>query len=162
MLACMYLVYPFLAGGWGAAVGALCMRRWALTGGLSAWARPWRSRCRADLIHSCLHSVMAVLPEPGGTASGAIEEVAPRWPCPGVGGPQQGLAASLLPVPVPGHHAGPQGLADEPPSAEHDTPGSAGHGGGVWRSVALCASWGWPVSQWAGLSGLGGMQTGAV
>ena len=133
---------------------------------------------QADLIHSCLHRVMAVLPEPeegdspqevsvAPTVGGDPQEVSATpvvgggGQPPGAisgphGGPVQGwgltagLAASLVPAPVPGHRAGPQGLVDEPPSVEHDAPGSAGHGGGVWQAVALCASWGWPASQWAG------------
>ena len=41
---------------------------------------------QAALIHSCLHSVMAMLPEPEEGDSHQEVSAALRWPCPRVGG----------------------------------------------------------------------------
>lgn len=73
---------------------------------------------QTDMIHSCLHSVMAVLPEPEGE-DGTQEvslRVPRRRPHPWGGAEERllwavgspvGPAPHLLPVPIPGHHARP-------------------------------------------------------
>lgn len=84
MLACTHLVYPFLwawtprvrAWGWG----CVWLDRPALNLPLSSLEPELEEQVQSDMIHSCLHSVMAVLPEPEG--EDGPQEVSPRAPCP--------------------------------------------------------------------------------
>ena len=56
--------FPPAAGGPGR--GAPLCERWALNSRLSSLEPALEGQAQADLIHSCLHGVMAVLPEPEG------------------------------------------------------------------------------------------------
>lgn len=79
MLACTYLVYPFFLGMrgslWGGCPHTCCLgkgcgmgleRLRALNSGLSSLEPALDKQVQADTVHSCLHSVMSVLPEPEG------------------------------------------------------------------------------------------------
>lgn len=87
MLACTFLVYPFLPAGARLRVGWLCAvlpvsggAGWglALNLRLSSLEPALDEQERTDMIHSCLHSVMAVLPEPEG--EDGSQEVSLRVP----------------------------------------------------------------------------------
>lgn len=87
-----------------------------LNSALSSLGPPLEEQARVDMIRGCLHSVMAVLPEPEGQDGG--QEVSPRAPSHvpaswGAAGRPLWVAGTLkvvphlLPVPLPGHHARP-------------------------------------------------------
>lgn len=131
MLACTYLVYPFLRG-WGApACGGVCAQALTVRAVAGDWRAPGPSlnsrlsslepaldeQARSDLIHGCLHAVMAVVPEPEGE-DGSQEvpwrgphrlpaSVGARGKAPKGGGVTSGAGPPLSPGPVPGHHARP-------------------------------------------------------
>lgn len=121
MLACSHLRYPFL-WAWAPGVRAQGWRcGWtdpALNLPRSSLEPELEEQLQSDMIHSCLHSVMAVLPEPEG--EDGPQEVSPCAPRPlsvSVGGREEAAVGgvvtggpappSLPPVPVPGHHARP-------------------------------------------------------